>query len=360
MHSSSLRSSPCSPAAAPLRRPRPSAAVTAPCSKDSRRSSTRASCGSARRTPASRGSRCSKSCAITPSSDCRPRAARPRFAAGTSSTSSPLRRRLNRSWPTATRSLGLLASRTSTTTFAPLSPSRSTPLTPRRRCGSSSGCAFFGLAAAIWPKAVRLWSPRSRPRGTCRRSSARTRSTWPGSWPESRESSTRPALASKPLSKTPTRLARRARDRARRANRVGVFESGFEANAGRVELSLLSGQDPGHVERVRAELRRHVPRGRDRGLQSLTAFGQIAAAKPKNAHPDDEPQRRRGVSGVEREGESGAKVVVLVLEASKPSDLVAVGQLRFSLLRKGDEVLEVPAANLGLVDRGRQSLEGVH
>src|SRR5204863_15543 len=65
-HSACSRSSACSPAAFPLLQSKP--CVKASASSRSRHSSTRVSCGSARRPPARRGSRCSRSCASTHSS----------------------------------------------------------------------------------------------------------------------------------------------------------------------------------------------------------------------------------------------------------------------------------------------------
>ncbi len=50
---------------------------------------------------------------------------------------------------------------------------------------------------------------------------------------------------------------------------------------------------------------------------------------------------------------------MLVLEASEPRDLVAARELRLGLLRKRDEVLEVPPARLVAVARGREPLERV-
>ena len=71
---------------------------------------------------------------------------------------------------------------------------------------------------------------------------------------------------------------------------MSVFERGLESHPGVVELALLSGQDPEHVECVRAELRRHIGRRRERGLESLTPLDQIAVDLPEPAHPNRESQ----------------------------------------------------------------------
>src|SRR5262249_7647611 len=98
-------------------------------------------------------------------------------------------------------------------------------------------------------------------------------------------------------------------------------------------------------------------RERERRLQALPALRQVSVNLPEAAHADCEAQCRPGVSRLEGVAKSGPKIVVLALDACKPARLIAAGQARFGLIRKCDEVFEMPAARVFLLAGCAQSLE---
>ena len=84
---------------------------------------------------------------------------------------------------------------------------------------------------------------------------------------------------------------------------------------------MLRGEDADHVERVAAQFRRCVGRSGDRVLQYFPALCEVAVDLPEAPNAHDEPERRRLLAGVVREGQRRADVVVLVLEPGEPRDL---------------------------------------
>ena len=120
----------------------------------------------------------------------------------------------------------------------------------------------------------------------------------------------------------------RGRDRLRRVGRAGGLEGGFEAGAGRVEVALLAGEDPDAVQGPGPQAGGLLRARLERQHQRAAALGEVTANRPEPAQGDGEPERRQSVTRVEREGECGAKVVVLVLEPREPDDLVGREPLR--------------------------------
>ena len=176
-----LRGSPCSPAAAPWTRPRPSAAPTStPCSH----SSTRAS--SATRKGASG---CWRRSASSRSSDSRKPAAPMSCGSGTAPSSSSLQSwQAPSCWPGARRS-GSTGSKRSTTTSAPSSAMRSNTDAPTSHCGSAPRSGTSGGFVATGARAVAGSIRRLQPAGRATHSFASSHSGAPVCLPSGRGTS---------------------------------------------------------------------------------------------------------------------------------------------------------------------------
>src|SRR5436853_357879 len=117
-------------------------------------------------------------------------------------------------------------------------------------------------------------------------------------------------------------IRERGRDRLRRVGGARRRERGLEADAGSLEVALLAGEDPDAVQGARPQGRRLVRARREHALERTATLREVAVDRPEPAQRDGEPERRMPVAGVEGEGERGAEVVVLVVEAGEPRDLV--------------------------------------
>src|SRR4029078_13210589 len=89
------------------------------------------------------------------------------------------------------------------------------------------------------------------------------------------------------------------RKRARSPDGTCLLSGGGEAHPGGLEVALLSCEDPGHVESVRAQLGGRVVRERERRFQALPALRQVSVDLPETAHADHEAQCRPGVLDLE-------------------------------------------------------------
>src|SRR5262249_51130858 len=138
----------------------------------------------------------------------------------------------------------------------------------------------------------------------------------------------------------------RCGDGSRRSGCTCVGERSLEARARVVELSLLAGEDPCHVQRLGTELRRLVRRQRHGCCERVPPLSEIAVELPDAADTDDEPECRLGVAFLEREREGLTQVVQLVLDPREPRRLVAARQPGPPSFGESDEVRQGAAPQL--------------